>query len=130
MKKLLALSVIAVFFITSCSNPNSKLIGTWKVNSVKTHFKMSNLPSNVIQHVENEQKKISFKIVSDSVMVFMLDNNTHEAKWNMDPQTHVIKYYFTNQKDLVNTLGTLKGNQIISNSNTPLGKITVVFEKQ
>lgn len=130
MKKLLILSAIAMFFMVSCSNPESKLIGTWKVTDVQAHFDVKNLPPNITKHVENEQKKISFKIVSDSVMVLILDKNTHEAIWKMDPKTKVIKYYFSDQKNLINTLGTVKGNQIVSESKTPLGKITVVFEKQ
>lgn len=130
MKNFWIPAVLLLFFFSSCTSSESKLIGTWKVVNVETHFNTNNLPPNIIQHVKDEQKKISFRIVSDSVMVLMLDNNTHEAIWKMDPKTHVIKYYFSNQKDLVNTLGTLKGNQIVSESNTPLGKITVVFEKK
>ncbi|MBN2639396.1 MAG: hypothetical protein JXR65_09980 [Bacteroidales bacterium] len=130
MKNFWIPAVLMLFFFSSCSSQGSKLKGTWKVSNVETHFEVQNLPPNVIQHVKDEQKKISFRIVSDSVMVLMLDNNTHEAIWKMDPKTHVIKYYFSNQKDLINTLGTFKGNEIISESNTPLGKITVVFEKQ
>jgi len=130
MKKFLILSAISMLFIVACAGPKSKLIGTWKVTDVQTQFDAKNLPPNIIQHVKDEQKKISFKIVSDSVMVLMLDKNTHETIWKMDPKTNVIKYYFSDQRDLVNTLGTVKGNQIISESKTPLGKITVIFEKQ
>lgn len=130
MKNLWIPAVLLLFFFSSCSSSESKLKGTWKVANVETHFDVKSLPANIIQHVKDEQKKISFRIVSDSVMVLMLDNNTHEAIWKMDPKSHVIKYYFSNQKELVNTLGTLKGNEIISESKTPMGKITVVFEKK
>ena len=130
MKKFLILSAITMLFLAACAGPKSKLIGTWKVADVQTHFDSQNIPAGIITHIKDEQQKISFKIVSDSVMVLMLDKNTHEAIWKIDTKTNVIKYYFSDQKDLVNTLGTLKGNQIISESKTPLGKITIVFEKQ
>lgn len=123
-------AVLLLFFFSSCSGPASRLQGTWKVSDVETHFDVQNLPANIIQHVKDEQKNISFRMVSDSVMVLILDKNTHEAIWKMDPKTHVIKYYFSNQKGFMNILGTLKGKDIISESNTPLGKITVTFKKE
>ena len=130
MKRLLALAAMAVFFLAACSNSTHQLVGTWKVSKVETNFKNSNLPKPVLTHIKNEQKQLSFKIINDSVMVLILDNNTHEAKWKMDPKTKVIKYYFDNQKNSMNKLGTWNGNNIVSQSHTPLGELTVVFKKQ
>lgn len=130
MKKLLALSAIAVFFLMACSSPGHQLIGTWKVSKVETNFKDTNLPKAIITHIKDEQKKLSFKIINDSLMVLILDKNTHEAKWKIDSKTKVIKYYFDDQKNSVNKLGTLEGNEIVSESHTPLGMLTVIFKKQ
>lgn len=130
MKNLWVPVVLLFFFFSSCTSEQSKLKGTWKVSDVETQFKVKNLPSNLIQHIKDEQKKISFKVVSDSVMVLILDKSPHEAVWKMNPKTHVIKYYFSDQKGFLNTLGTLKGNEIVSESKTPLGKITVTFTKE
>ena len=130
MKKLLALSAIAVFFLMACSSPGHQLIGTWKVSKVETNFKDTNLPKAIITHIKDEQKKLSFKIINDSLMVLILDKNTHEANWKIDSKTKVIKYYFDNQKNSVNKLGTLEGDEIVSESHTPLGMLTVIFKKQ
>lgn len=130
MKKLMALTAMAVFILTACSSPIQHLVGTWKVSKVETNFKDTNLPKSVVAHIKNEQKKISFKIVNDSILVLMLDNNTHEARWQMNPKTKVIKYYFHHQKNSMNKLGTWEGNDIVSQSKTPLGELTIVFKKQ
>lgn len=130
MKKLLALTAMAVLFLAACSSPTQHLVGTWKVSKVETNFKDTNLPKSVVTHIKNEQKKISFRIVNDSIMVLMLDNNTHEARWKVNPKTKVIKYYFNNQKNSMHKLGTWKENNIVSQSNTPLGELTIVFKKQ
>jgi PBP1b-binding outer membrane lipoprotein LpoB len=130
MKKLFALIAVSLFFLAACSSPSQHLVGTWKVSKVETNFKDTNLPKSVIAHIKNEQKKISFKIVNDSILVLMLDNNTHEARWKMNPKTKVINYYFHHQKNAMNKLGTWEGNDIVSESSTPLGKLTVVFKKQ
>lgn len=130
MKKLLVPAVITAFFLISCSNTGRELVGTWKVSQVETNFKDSNLPKAIITHIKDEQKQLSFKIINDSVMVLILDQNTHEAKWKMDSKTKVISYYFDSQKNVINKLGTWDGNDITSESNTPLGKLTVTFKKQ
>ncbi len=114
----------------SCSNTGHELVGTWKVSQVKTNFKDTNLPKVVIAHIKDEQKQLSFKIINDSVLVVILDKNAHEAKWKMDSKSKVISYYFDNQKNIINKLGTWEGNDIVSESNTPLGKLTVIFKKQ
>ena len=129
MKKLLFMAVMAIVFLSSCNSPESKLIGTWKVTDVKTDFGKTQLPPEIIAHIVAEQKKISFRIINDSVMVLMLDNNTHEAKWKMDKQYN-ISYYFTSQPRLVNKLGKWNGNEIVSESKMPLGKLVVTYEKK
>lgn len=130
MKKLLVLAAVTVFFLAACSSSKHQLLGTWKVSKVETNFKNTNLPKAVVEHIKDEQKQLSFKIVSDSVMVLILDNNTHEARWKMDPKTKVIKYYFKNKENSVYKLGTWDGNNITTQSNTPLGDITIIFKKE
>ena len=129
MKKLLLVAVMAIVFLGSCRSPESKLIGDWKVTDVKTDFGKMQLPPALEAHIVAEQKKISFRIINDSVMVLMLDNNTHEAKWKMDKQ-HNISYYFTSQPRFVNRLGKWNGNEIVSDSKIPLGKLVVIYEKK
>lgn len=130
MKKLLVLSLITSLFLISCSGTNHQLVGTWKVSKVETNFKATNIPKAVITHIKNEQKQISFKIINDSIMVLILDKNTHEARWKMDPNSKMIKYHFKSQKNYINKLGKWEGNEIVSTTNTPLGTLTVVFTKQ
>lgn len=130
MKKCLVLSVITVFFLISCSRTGHQLVGTWKVNKVELNFKDANLPQAVITHIKDEQKQLSFKIINDSLMVLILSHNTHEARWQMDPKTKVIKYYFEGRKNSVNKLGKWEGSEIVCESNTPLGTMTVIFTKQ
>ncbi len=129
MKKFWILALLAIVFLGACNSPESKLIGNWKVAGVQTDFGKIKLPPEIIAHIVAEQKKISFRIINDSVLVLMLDNNTHEAKWKMDKQ-HNISYYFTTQPRLVNKLGKWNGNEIITDTKMPLGKLVVTYEKK
>ncbi len=129
MKKILLVAVLALVFLSSCRSPESKLIGNWKVSDVKTDFGKTQLPPVLEAHIVAEQKKISFRIINDSVMVLILDNNTHEAKWKMDKQ-HNISYYFTTQPGLVYKLGKWNDNEIVTDTKMPLGKLVVTYEKK
>jgi len=129
MKKIWILALLAIVFMGACNSPESKLIGNWKVSDVQTHFGKTKLPPEIIAHIVAEQKKISFRIINDSVLVLILDHNTHETKWKMDKE-HNISYYFSTQPQIVNKLGKWNGTQIVTDTKTPLGKIIVTFEKK
>ncbi len=129
MKKIWILALLAIVFMGACNSPESKLIGNWKVARVQTNFGKTKLPPEIIAHIVAEQKKISFRIINDSVLVLMLDHNAHETKWKMDKE-HNISYYFSTQPQIVNKLGKWNGTQIVTDTKTPLGKMIVTFEKK
>ena len=130
MKKILLASFIVILFMISCSSSKSKLIGTWKVVKVETEFGKTQLPVELIKHIEDSQKKLSFRIVSDSIMVLLLNKNPHEARWNLNDKTGIITYYFSTEKGRVNTLGKVVDNEIINETKMPLGKLKVHYQKQ
>ncbi len=129
MKKLWVVALLAIVFMGACNSTGEKLVGNWKVANVQTDFGKTKLPPEIEAHIVAEQKKISFRIMNDSVLVLMLDNNTHEAKWKMDKE-HNITYYFSTQPQIVNKLGKWNGSQIVSDTKTPLGKIIVTYAKK
>jgi hypothetical protein len=129
MRKMYLLAVVAIMFMGACNSPASRLKGEWKVADVQTQFGKTKLPPEVVAHIVDEQKKITFRIVNDSVLVLMLDNNTHEAHWKLD-KDKTIRYSFTSQPAMVNKLGKWDGEKIISESKTPLGELIVTYEKK
>jgi hypothetical protein len=129
MKKILILILLSAVFLGACNSPASKLKGEWKVADVKTNFGKTKLPPELVAHIVAEQKKISFRIMNDSVMVLILDNNTHEAHWKMG-KDHEISYYFTTQPAIFHKLGKWDGTHIISDTKTPLGDLIVTYEKK
>ncbi len=129
MKKLWIVALLAIVFMGACNSTGKKLVGHWKVTDVQTDFGKTKLPPELTAHIVAEQKKINFRIMNDSVMVLILDNNTHEAKWKIDKENN-ISYYFSTQPQVVNKLGKWNGSQIISDTKTPLGKIIVTYEKK
>jgi hypothetical protein len=129
--------VIALLFattfalITSCSsNPESKLIGIWKAQKVETDFDAKKTTPEMISQVVEMQKQTYFRMINDSVMTVISKNDTHEAKWKYDAQTKSVTYYFNGMSGIPSVLGTFKDGMIVSESKTPMGKITIYYEKE
>ncbi len=134
MKKLLKLSGLMfalAIIITSCGgSPESKLIGTWKAQKVETDFDEQYTTPEMLRQVVEMQKETFFKIIDDSTLIIMSPGNTHETTWNLDPEEQTIAYFFDGDSNFLNKLGTLSAGKIVSESKTPLGVITIYYEKE
>ncbi len=132
MKTLKVVSIVLasfLFIFVSCNNANSKLQGTWKVSKVDTKFDENTMTPEMIKQVVDLQKNTYFKIVDDSSMVIISDNNPHDARWSIN-KNNVILFHFKNSIGKPNILGTFKKGIIIAKSKTPLGTMTIYYEKE
>ena len=132
MKKIIwvGLSVIALFWLASCSSPESKLIGTWKVQDVETNFDEQSVSPEMLSQVIDMQKQTYFRILNDSTMAIISNDNTHEAKWVLNPDDNTITFFFEGMETTPNTLGKYADAMIISETNTPLGKMVIFYGKE
>lgn len=126
--KLLFVSL--VIFLASCSNPAKNLVGVWKVADVETQFDEGKMTPAMIDQVVEMQKKTYFKISSDSLLVIISDNNTHEAKWAFDNDNSQLNYFFSTNPTKVNKLGVLIDGKIVSETQTPIGKMVITYAKE
>lgn len=132
MKKTLfsLFTVSLVVILVSCGGSKaSKMIGIWKVADVQTDFNEMEVTPEMLSQVIEMQKQTYFRIVDDSTMAIISNNNTYEARWVIDDETNEISYFF-NGASSPNILGFLKEDKIINESETPLGAMTIVYEKE
>ncbi len=134
MKQLLKLSVLLTVFtiiITSCGgSPESKLVGTWKAQKVETDFDEQYTTPEMLRQVVEMQKETYFRIIDDSTLIIVSPGNSHETQYTLDSKDNTIAYFFDGTPGMHNTLGTLSSGKIVSESTTPLGKITIYYEKE
>ncbi len=126
----LLLFSVALFFSACNSTPESKIIGIWKAQKVETDFDAQKTTPDMISQVVEMQKQTYFRMINDSVMTIISKNNTHEAKWKYDKETGSITYYFNGMQGIPSILGIFEDGKIVSESKTPLGKITIYYEKE
>ena len=133
MNKALTLlfSILSLNVLHSCSGRReAKLKGTWKVVDVQTDFKETEVTPQMLSQVVEMQKQTYFRIVDDSTMVIISNNNTHEAKWLFDDESEEITYFFEGMDASPNVLGKLKDGKVVNTSETPLGAMTIVYAKE
>ena len=129
MKNISLLLLLSIVLFASCSSTENKLVGTWKVEDVKTDFNESNTTPQMLQQIVEIQKQMYFKIRTDSVMVIIINNNPHEAVWSFDKGNQVISYHFKNDTT-VYKLGDYVDSFIITKSNKSFGIITTTYSKE
>jgi hypothetical protein len=129
MRYGILLLISVMFFTVSCNNTSNKLKGIWKVSKVDTKFDENTMTPEMIKQVVDLQKKTYFKILDDSSMVIISDNNPFDARWFID-EDNVITYRFKNSVTKPNVLGKFEKGIIKSETKTPLGKIVIYYEKE
>ena len=129
---LFLLSVlIMIALLSACDGSvESKLIGTWKVTDVQTDFNETEVSPEMLRQVVELQKQTHFRLLKDSIMVIISNNDTHEATWRYEDEDQTIVFFFDGNQTHPNVLGKLEENKIVQESVTPLGSITIYFEKE
>ncbi len=124
--------ILMMIAISCGSSPEKKLIGTWKVTDVNIDFDESKVSPEMLSQIIEMQKQTYFRIINDSVMVIISNDNTHETKWALNTEDNVITFFFEGMETKSNKLGVYvyTDNNIISETNTPLGKMTTYYEKE
>ena len=128
MNKILVIGVsVLMFWLISCSSPQSKLEGTWKVKKVETNFDEQKVSPETLKQIVDMQKEMYFRFLNDTAMVIISNDNTHEAKWKFDRKDNTIYFYFSGMETSITKLGVYLDNEIVAETNTPLGKLTVFY---
>ena len=128
---ILSLMVAAVFMITSCGgSPESKLIGTWKSYDVQTDFDEDAVNPEMLSQIVEVQEQTYFRIINDTTLIIISEDNTYETKWALDHETNTLSYFFSGRESKPNILGKVEGDEIISESVRPFGKMTVYYRKE
>lgn len=134
MRRLILATVIMtslVLVMASCGKGiEKKLIGTWKISDVKTDFDETKVNPEMLRQVVDMQKQTYFRILNDSTLVVISNNNTHEASWTYDDEDQTITYFFKGRETRANVLGTYVDGDIVNKSKTAFGNMTVTYSKE
>lgn len=129
-KSVFLFFILALSATLACSSGNkNKMIGTWRAANVHTAFDEQRVDAQTIQQVVEMEKQLFFKFLNDSIMHINTLDHTNRAFWFYDDENGIITYRFIEPGSPTNELGFYKDGRITSVSETALGKITIVYQK-
>ncbi|MCC7318559.1 MAG: hypothetical protein IT219_08495 [Bacteroidales bacterium] len=121
------LTLSAVLFSGCGNGSKNKLIGRWKVTDVKTQFDETKVNPSTLQQVAELEKQTILNFVNDSSLVIMMGEKNFDAFYTFDAATGKIFYSFEGKGINMTDLGVYSNSTIVSNSETPVGTITVTY---
>ncbi len=105
-----------------CRPEPDALIGTWTVDKVHVQFDESRSTPELVKQTGEMEKRNTFSISADSVLVFKGIDEQWEEHVNLVNDSTL----------LVNGthFGTWKNERIVTRTGSPLGEVLVVYRKE
>lgn len=116
-------------FVSCSTKKGSDLTGIWKVADVKVEFDEQSSTPEMLRQVAEREKQTILEIQNDSVMSIIAGNTTYKAFWVLDQESGIINYRFEDMGVRMTELGKLVDGNIIAESETPMGKIIVTYQR-
>ena len=121
MKKGFLFTLCFVFFLCSCNNDTTSLIGSWIVDKVNVAFdEHKNTPEMVKQIGEMEKKNILL-ITADSLLTITSNGTTTTGHIRLSKNGTLFcnGTYF----------GQWEKGEIVTSVDTPIGEVVVIYKK-
>ena len=123
------LLILLLLFAACNSSDSNKMKGIWRVDNVDAQFDEERVNPQTLEQIITTEKQTILKFVNDSNLHIILGETTMKAFWNIEKNGNRIYYYFEGAPTDVYELGTLKENKLITETNTPIGTIKVIYSK-
>ncbi len=128
IRSIIILTLFSGIYACS-SNPSDKLIGTWRAADVDAAFDEQLATPEMLKQVIQVEKQLFFKFLNDSTMHIHTMDQTLKAYWFFDEESGRIDYRFAEAASTLSELGVYKDGNIIAESQTALGKLTITYRK-
>lgn len=119
MKSLPILTLIVS--LTACTPKTDSLIGTWTVDKVHVQFDESRATPELVRQTGDMERKNSFSINSDSILVFKGLEEEWRSKTNLRNDTLFLEG---------TAFGVWKDGRIVTRIGSPLGEVVVTYKKE
>lgn len=116
-----ALLLVIVLLISSCRRNNDPLIGRWTVEKVNVAFDENLASPEMVRQMGGMEKSNVIEITKDSVMTFISDGDTLKGRCALKGKQ------LTCEGKL---FGTYEKGKIQTETQTPMGKMVVVYRKE
>jgi hypothetical protein len=122
MKKSFLPLLGGLFLLAACTQKPDSLIGTWTVDKVNVQFDENRTTPELVKQIGEMEKENRIHISSDSILVFTTLDNETQGRMTVDQQSVI---YCDGER-----FGLWKDGTIVTTVSSPLGEITVKYQKK
>lgn len=128
---LMAIAVLAGFFIISCGSAEDRLTGTWITESVTARVDSTKAKLSSIDQAIASTKTTRFILNEDHTMALTIDGYTTDAFWTYHSDRNMVSFRLAAEvlEDEIE-LGKMEGDKIVYTSSVKHGTITAVYVKE
>jgi len=122
MKKTFLVFLGLILLLSACTEKQDSLIGDWKADKVNVQFDESRSTPELVKQIGEMEKLNRISISADSILVFSSLDNNFEGRLTLDESGTL----YCNG----NVFGQWKNGEIVTKTPSPLGEITVKYQKE
>jgi len=122
MKKTFLVFLGLILLLSACTEKQDSLIGDWKADKVNVQFDESRSTPELVKQIGEMEKQNRISIGADSILVFSSLDNNFEGQLRLDESGTL----YCNG----NVFGQWKNGEIVTKTPSPLGEITVKYQKE
>ena len=122
MKKPTALFLWALTLLfCACTHETDSLIGTWSVDKVNVQFDERRNTPELVKQVGEMEKQNVISISKDSILTFKGLDEEWQGKISLRNDTLLLEGA---------AFGVWKNGEIVTRTDSPLGKVVVTYKKE
>lgn len=121
MKKGFLFTLCFVFFLCSCNNDTTSLIGSWIVDKVNVAFDEHKNTPEMVKQIGEMEKKNTLLITADSLLTLTGNGTTTRGRISLSKNGTL----FCNGT----RFGQWEEGKIVTSVDTPIGEVVVIYKK-
>ena len=121
MKKGFLFTLCFAFFLCSCNNDTTSLIGSWVVDKVNVAFDEHKNTPEMVKQIGEMEKKNTLLITADSLLTITSNGTTTSGHIRLS-ENGTLFYNGT-------YFGQWEEEKIVTSVDTPIGEVIVTYKK-
>lgn len=128
LKKIINI-IIVLLILYSCSHHDNFLIGKWAVEKVSFEFDERKVTPQMIKQYGEEESRNVLKFKNDTIVYVKMAEYDGDYYYKINNENLIVFGDNLNAVSLMK-LGLYKDNVIISEINTVIGKMKIIYKKK
>jgi hypothetical protein len=129
--KFFSLTIIIIIVFSCGSDKSSYIVGTWKIDDIKTSSEISaDIKETYKEAMDDMKSTYQLVIKADSTFEHTVSGSTNIGKWKISPDLKTLTLKYDNGENEVSDIIELTDNKMVTSIEMNDYRNTFTFEKQ